>query len=135
MEIWGGENVEMSFRVRVKRALRGNHDIPGDSLRPCLLGSRRAITSGTELERVAVSRHGSTFPLPPPCPWLWGSDWTTGNKLLGRTCQREGVIGTGHLGTGDVFHDVCGKRVRVKVEQISKQQLSFFWENRALLSR
>lgn len=133
--------MEMSFRVRVKRASRGNHNVPGDGLRTCLLGSARDISSSAELGRVAVSRHGPTFPLPPPCPWQQGLGSRIGqleNKLLGRTPQREGVIevlGTRHLGTGDIFHDVCWKRVRVKVEQVSKQSLSFFWKNQALLSR
>lgn len=34
----------------------------------------------------------------------------------------------------DIFHDVCGKRVRVKVEQVSKPSLSFFWKNQAPFS-
>lgn len=35
-------------------------------------------------------------------------------QIMDRT-QKEGimvVIGTGHLGTGNIFHDVCGERVR-----------------------
>ena len=45
------------------------------------------------------------------------------------------VTGNGHLGTSDIFHDVCGNRIRVKVGQVSKQSLSFYWKNQAPLSR
>lgn len=57
--------MEMSFRVRVKRASWGSHRGPGDSLSPCLSGrgSLGVITAGNGLKRLFVSRPGGTFPL------------------------------------------------------------------------
>ena len=110
-----------------------------DDLRPCLLGSSRVGISGAKLRRVALPRHDSTFPLPPHPPSramglkldIW-EEMTGQNPSEGRDSW---VTGTGHLGTSDIFHDVCGNRIRVKVGQVSKQSLSFFWKNQAPLSR